>query len=295
MSPDRPRDPHPATSTDEDVAHDATPSAGEAHSACDRLMQAILSLHDLDVRRALAVSLVAEPSPARARELDELCRRADLAELRAVESLASIVDALFLQDADMIERLREHARAQGLWSLERLVRFCPPLPVAPPRLRRPTALEETQFREAGVPDYGYGRPLTVGERKSLARRPTRAFMDRLLCDPHPAVVLRLLVNPRLTEDDVVRLAARRQDKPEVLRVLAQSPRWLRSRRVRVALACNPDTPLDISTRLVRLMMRSELELIATSPTVPVSVRQICLETLERRPPSLDEDRGTLPH
>ena len=69
---------------------------------------------------------------------------------------------------------------------------------------------------SGIPDYGRGRPLTLGERKSLARRPDRAMLDRLLHDPHPDVIRRLLRNPRLTEDDVVRLAARRPGRPEVL-------------------------------------------------------------------------------
>ena len=38
------------------------------------------------------------------------------------------------------------------------------------------------------------RPLTLGERKSLARQPSRAALARLLRDPHPAVVELLLDN-----------------------------------------------------------------------------------------------------
>ena len=81
--------------------------------------------------------------------------------------------------------------------------------------------EEPQHR---VPDYGRGRPLTLGERKSLARKPDRRMFDRVLRDPHPDVIALLLQNPRLTETDVVRLCSRRPGVAEVLsRVFAS--RW----------------------------------------------------------------------
>jgi hypothetical protein len=71
----------------------------------------------------------------------------------------------------------------------------------------------------------------------------------------------------------------------VLGEIARSPKWLRSRRVRVSLACNPDTPAEVATRVVRLLAGPDLTLVASSPNVPAEVRTICLELLERRPPS----------
>ena len=53
-----------------------------------------------------------------------------------------------------------------------------------------------------------GRPLTLGERKSLAKKPDRDLLERLLADPHPDFIRGVLRNPRLTEDDVVRFVAR---------------------------------------------------------------------------------------
>ena len=39
------------------------------------------------------------------------------------------------------------------------------------------------------------RPLTLGERKALARKPDRRLIARAMRDPHPAVVAVLLSNP----------------------------------------------------------------------------------------------------
>jgi hypothetical protein len=52
----------------------------------------------------------------------------------------------------------------------------------------------------------------------------------------------------------------------------------------MALVLNPDTPLEIAAPVAGLLMRHELRLVATSPTVAPAVRALCLEHLERRPP-----------
>ena len=87
-----------------------------------------------------------------------------------------------------------------------------------------------------VPDFGTrdGRPLSLGERKSLARRPGRDLVLRVLRDPHPDVIRILLGNPRVTEDDLVRLCARRHRRQRRLRrpvrVISNSPRPCPRRR-----------------------------------------------------------------
>ena len=63
-----------------------------------------------------------------------------------------------------------------------------------------------------VPDFGRGRPLTLGERKSLARTHDRSLIQRVVRDPHPDVVRILLDNPSLTEEDVVRVCAARPNQ-----------------------------------------------------------------------------------
>jgi hypothetical protein len=152
--------------------------------------------------------------------------------------------------------------------------------------RAPPAAHVAELKpeETRVPDYGSGRELTLGERRNLARRANRAAFDRLLADPHPRVIRELLTNPKLTEDDVVRLAARRPARAEILRQLARSPRWLRRSRVRLALLFNPGCPPELSIPLLGLCVRSELDQLVHSPDTPVVLRATAFELLERRPP-----------
>lgn len=225
------------------------------------------------MRSVLLRGEVADIAPV----LDVVCARAEQAERSAREALVALVDALNHEACiDVVQRLREEALGVPHLALERLVRQ--PLAIVEPR-------DVGKPEDDRIPDYGKGRPLTLGERKSLARKPDREMMERLLRDPHPDVIRMVLANPRVVEEDVLAVAARRPCRPDVLKEIARQPRWAHRPRIRMALVLNPDTPLEMAAPVAGLLMRHELRLVATSPTVAPAVRALCLEHLDRRPPA----------
>jgi hypothetical protein len=240
-----------------------------------RLARALVSLGHGTLRRDYAVDLFLRVDAAvLAPTLDELALRAEQGDETAKEALVAVVDALNdVRLAELVQRLREEIAGAGLVTLDRLLRrpLRPWSPSVAPRSQRP-------------PDYGYGRPLTLGERKSLARRPDRNLLERLLADPHPDVIRGVLVNPRLTEDDVVRFVARTPSHPELLAEVARTPRWAHRPRVRLALILNPFSPLDLALPLASLLLRHELRLVVESTTVLPALRAACLEHLRRKYP-----------
>ena len=133
-----------------------------------------------------------------------------------------------------------------------------------------------------IPDFGRGRPLTLGERKSLARTHDRSLIQRVVRDPHPDVVRILLNNPSLTEEDVIRICAARPNDPSVLQSVYRNRRWVVRYRPRNALLRNPDTPLDIALLLSPLLRRLELREAATSSELAPAVRLSCKTILEMR-------------
>jgi hypothetical protein len=252
----------------------------------DALVRATLSLADADLRARYVASVVhTAPVGAVAQTLDVVCERAEQAETASREALIAIVDALNGDGMeDVIQRLREQAAGESLLALERLVRL-------PPRSGSPSSLPPP--RDPRVPDdrQGRARSVPLGERKSLARRPDRETLQRMLRDPHPDVIRRCMTNPRLVEDDVVRLAARRPGQPAALAEIARS-RWVHRPRVRIALVMNPASPIEVVVRLVGLLIRPELTMAAHSPAVAAPVRALCLEHLVRRPPVEEADRAS---
>jgi uncharacterized protein (UPF0147 family) len=208
-----------------------------------------------------------------------------------VQVLAAIVDrAHVVDDADAIEALEsithaagdpalpyetrqalyEAAGDQGLAAIARLfLDTTPAAPdLAPERPLKPT-----------------GRPLTLGERKALARTHRRDQLLLLVRDPHPAVVAILLDNPHVTESDVVRIASARPGAPASLTLIAAHPRWSVRHAVKRSLVLNPATPLADAIRIATTLRRAELEEIAADPSLPEQLRKhaadVCAHAVRR--------------
>jgi hypothetical protein len=140
-------------------------------------------------------------------------------------------------------------------------------------LRREEIEEEEETQR--VPDFGKGRVPSLGERKSLARRNDRDLIARVLRDPHPDVIRILLGNPALTEEDVVRLCARRPASREVQREVFGSPRWIVRYTVKTALVLNPYTPIDVALQIAPHLKAQDLRRVARSNDLGSELRQAC--------------------
>ena len=117
-----------------------------------------------------------------------------------------------------------------------------------------------------------GRPLSLGERKWLARTHDREQLLLLLRDPHPAVVAILLDNPHVTESDILKIASRRPALPASLAKLALHPRWSVRHAVKRALVMNPSTPLADAIRIATTLRVAELAELAADPALPEPLR-----------------------
>jgi hypothetical protein len=240
-----------------------------------RIVRLALGLCEIELRVAYLRALLAEHELAPlAQALDHLAAASELGDPPSRGTAFAVVSALSHPTmTDVAQRLREEAAGESLVALERMLRR--PLPSVRPS-RPPSA--------RGIAAASDGRPLTLGERKSLARRPDRHALERLAADPHPDVVRQVLANPRLTEDDVVRLAAKRPANPQILAEIVRCVRWVQRGRVRMALVLNPDTPQELAAPICGMLLRHELKLVVEMTHVPTAVRALCYEHLTRRIP-----------
>lgn len=222
----------------------------------------------------LRSALVAEPAPAVADALELLLKLSESGNASAREVVTSLV-FLVVQQAEptLTSSLRLCSVERDLRSLRRLLEQGPQ-PV----------LQARPFTEQPVPDYGRGRELTLGERRTLARRPSRKDFERLLRDPHPMVISLILGNPRAVEDDIVRLATIRPARTELLKEIAKRTMWMQRARVRRCFLHNPGTPPELAVPLLYLCTRQELLELVTASYVQKVVRRCALELCEQRAP-----------
>lgn len=202
-----------------------------------------------------------------------------------VHAIAAILARVHLNDdPDAAEALEAITHAAGDPILPYAVRQCLYEAAARQRLpavarlflvASPTTMDAQQLARSLAPERPLkptSRPLTLGERKALARTHDREQIRLLLRDPHPAVVAILLDNPHITEADVIRIAVARPAVPESLSRVAAHPRWSVRHAVKRALVLNPSTPLADAIRVATTLRSQELRELAADRSLPEPLR-----------------------
>ena len=120
--------------------------------------------------------------------------------------------------------------------------------------------------------------LTLGEKITAARACSRELIRSFLIDPNPRVFEALLVNPRLTEDDLVaHVVAGRASAPQLI-AISRSQKWSFRLPLRRALVTNPETPKSVAASQLPHLPRGDREALANHPKVSVYLKK-CIERL----------------
>jgi len=113
---------------------------------------------------------------------------------------------------------------------------------------------------------------TLGFLKTRARTARDPdALSRLAQASSPAVVRNLLLNPRLTEERVVRIAARRPAGAGPLVEVFRS-KWGQRHAVRRALVLNPYLPPEVGVKVLPLLFKADWEEVARDGGLHPSVR-----------------------
>ena len=110
--------------------------------------------------------------------------------------------------------------------------------------------------------------MTMKDRVKLAMKGDREARNILIRDPNRVVAQAVIQNPKLTEQEVEKIAAMRTVPDDVLRQIAINRAWARNYQIMHTLAKNPRTPIgNVVSILTRMQLR---DLIALSKNRNVS-------------------------
>jgi hypothetical protein len=123
------------------------------------------------------------------------------------------------------------------------------------------------------------RGLSQMEKILLAVKADRTERAFLLQDNDPRVLLSILRNPRLTVDEVVRLAKSTFLTYQIAEVIMKTGQWMASLDVRLGLIHNPKTPQAFGLRILPTLPDSEIKTIARGGT-SIALKQAALRRLQ---------------
>jgi len=137
----------------------------------------------------------------------------------------------------------------------------------------PELVEEPEAPAPAPPRSLYGQILgmTIPEKVKLALRGNRDARMILMRDSNQLVRRFVLLNPRISDTEVVAITHNKSADDELLRVIGERREWMQNYQVRLGLATNPKTPLAVALKQVPTLGERDLRQIAKSKNVPHAV------------------------
>ena len=148
---------------------------------------------------------------------------------------------------------------------------------------RPVARETSREVTDDPRESGWDRirSLSQMEKILLAVKADRAERALLLQDNDPRVLLSLLRNPRLTVDEVVRVAKSSYLTFQIAEVIMKTAQWMTSLDVRMGLINNPKTPPAFALRILPTLPDAEVRAIARGGT-NMALKQAAIRRLQEK-------------
>lgn len=109
--------------------------------------------------------------------------------------------------------------------------------------------------------------MKMAQKLKLALTGNKSAREILVKDSNRLVSSAVLKNPRVTEDEVLRVANSKGASEELLRSIGRNKEWLKNYNVRLGMIGNPKTPLTISMKLLDTMNEKDLAKIAKSKNI----------------------------
>lgn len=111
------------------------------------------------------------------------------------------------------------------------------------------------------------------DRVRLAMKGDREARNILIRDPNRIVAKAVIQNPRITEQEVEKIAAMRSVSEDILREIASDRQWSRSYQIAHNLARNPRTPIANAMNILPRLQSRDLQALAKNKNVSDAVRK----------------------
>lgn len=148
-------------------------------------------------------------------------------------------------------------------------------------------LGEMKFEGVDLPSERISilnRILKMGmkDRVKLAMKGDREARNILIRDPNRIVAQAVVQNPRITEQEIEKIAAMRSVPEDILRKIASDRQWSRSYQVVHNLARNPRTPVANTMNILTRLQLKDLSALSKNKNISEAVRRQALRLSQAR-------------
>jgi hypothetical protein len=124
--------------------------------------------------------------------------------------------------------------------------------------------------------------LSIGQRLAIAMKGDKECREILLKDPHLIVQKGVLANPKIADEEILKISGDRAVAVDLLRIIALNREWMKSYAVKISLTKNPKTPLAIALQCLGSLRETDIKFIAASKNLPSALVKQAEAMLKRK-------------
>ncbi|MFQ5586293.1 MAG: hypothetical protein ACE5GF_05660 [Thermodesulfobacteriota bacterium] len=124
--------------------------------------------------------------------------------------------------------------------------------------------------------------MNVAEKVKTALLGNKEARDMLIKDNNQMISSAVLRNPRITEEELIRVANSREASDQMLRIIAGNKKFLKNYMIRLALVTNPRTPLVYSLKFINSLHAKDIRNLAKSRNIPTAVATAARRIVDRK-------------
>lgn len=115
--------------------------------------------------------------------------------------------------------------------------------------------------------YKAVKDMSMGQKIKLALCGNKSTREFLVKDSNKIISLAVLKNPRMTEDEVLKLISSKGTPEDLLRYVARNKEWVKNYSIKLGIATNPKTPITMSLKMLDSLLDKDLQKISKSKNV----------------------------
>jgi len=110
--------------------------------------------------------------------------------------------------------------------------------------------------------------MSISEKVKSAIKGDKSHRRILINDQNKLICTAVVKNPGIREDEIVSASQNRNINQDVLRLIARNVEWIKKYAVKLNLANNPKTPIEISMRYLSTFRLNDLILLSKNKNIP---------------------------
>lgn len=116
--------------------------------------------------------------------------------------------------------------------------------------------------------YNRVQKMSVSEKIKLATLGNKQARDILMKDSNKLVTTAVIRNPRIGEDEVLKVVNSRSVSDDILRIISNNKEWMKNYHIKWGFVQNPKAPMGIVLRLLGHLTEKDLQKLAKSKNIP---------------------------